>query len=257
VTPAGALLLLGSGGIAGAINAIAGGGSLITFPVAMATGLSSLVANATNSVAVTPAALATAWGYRREIENDRALVRLFAWPAICGGVTGAVLLVVTPPAVFDAVVPALVLLATGLLLFQNLRRQPVPTEGVVAAWTMPKSVAVAVSLQFLVAIYGGYFGAGLGILTLAVFSLLGGRDINRMNGLKMVLGAITNGVAALGFIVAKIVDYPTALLIMAGASAGGYAGARIARRTDPRVVRWAVVAVGVALSAILARKRWG
>jgi uncharacterized membrane protein YfcA len=257
VSPAGAALLFGTGLLAGAINSIAGGGSLLTFPIAMAIGLSSLVANATNSVAMTPAALATAWAYRRELRDDRALVRIFAVPALLGGIAGAVLLVVTPPAIFDTVVPALVLLATGLLLFQNLRRSPPALEKGAPALTLPKSTALAVGLQFLVAIYGGYFGAGLGILTLAVFALLGGRDINRMNGLKMVLGAITNGVAAVGFIVAGIVDCPTALLIMVGASLGGYVGARVARRANPRVVRWAVVAIGVALSVILARKRWG
>lgn len=255
MTPLEGALLFGAAVVGGGINSIAGGGSLVTFPVAIATGLTPLCANATNSVAMTPAAFATAWAYRRELDADRAIVRLFALPALLGGAVGAVLLVVTPPSVFEAIVPALVLGATGLLFYQNIRQAPAPSGG--PAWTERTSTRAALGLQFLNAVYGGYFGAGLGILTLAVLTLIGGRDIHRMNGVKILLGALTNGVAALGFIAARMVDFPTALVILLGASVGGYAGARIARRANPRLVRWAVVAVGVVLSAILARRRWG
>lgn len=242
--------------LAGAVNAVAGGGSLISFPAAVAFGLPALVANATNAVALTPGSIASAFAYRRELTRDRGAVGVLVPPAVVGGLVGSILLLVTPPRVFDTIVPLLVLFATALLLFQNLRpRAASPPEG--SAWVLPRRTGVAVAMQFLVGVYGGYFGAGMGIMMLAILDRLGGVDIHGMNGVKSVLGAAINGVAAVTFVLSGVVDYRVAAIMAAGAVAGGLVGASAARRVKPAVVRWMVVGIGVVLTAVLAQRRWG
>ncbi len=247
-------LLAASSTAAGAINSVAGGGTLLSFPAAIAVGMSPLMANATNAVALTPGSLASAYGYRREIDRDRAVIRLLLPAAALGGALGSVLLLVTPQRLFDAIVPLLVLFATLLLLIQNLRRPTAKTS--VEAWELPRNPVVSVILQLLVGVYGGYFGAGLGIMMLALFVRLGGRDIHRMNGVKTVLAAAINAIAAIAFMVAKAVDYQAAAIMAAFAIIGGLAGAAGARRVKPAVVRWGVVAIGLVLFAQLAYRRW-
>jgi uncharacterized membrane protein YfcA len=256
VTPLQIAGLVVAAALGGAINSIAGGGSLVTFPVAIAAGLTPLAANATNSVGLTPASLATAWAYRRELRQDSAIVRLLALPAFVGAILGAGLLLVTPTSVFDTVVPLLVLFATGLLVWQNVENPHVARAPGAPAWVLPKSKAVVFALELAIAIYGGYFGAGIGIMTLALFSLLGGRDIHRMNGVKILMAALINGVASVGFVIAGIASLPVAAILFVGGSVGGYAGASLARRADPKKVRWLVVAIGVVLSASLAYRKW-
>src|SRR4051812_34309370 len=145
--------------VAGVINAVAGGGTLLSFPAAVAVGLSPLVANATNAVALTPGSLASAYAYRRELAKDRKILRLFLPAAALGGAAGSVLLLVTPQQLFDAIVPLLVLFATALLLAQNLRRGTDTSADPSAEWRVPQRPFVAMLLQFLVGVYGGYFGA--------------------------------------------------------------------------------------------------
>lgn len=242
--------------VAGIVNSVAGGGSLISFPAAVAFGLPSLVANATNAVALTPGSIASAFGYRRELQRDRAAVQVLIPPAVAGGLVGSILLLVTPQRVFDTIVPLLVLFATVLLLFQNLRRRAATApEG--SAWVLPRHTRLAVAMQFLVGVYGGYFGAGMGIMMLAILDRLGGVDIHGMNGVKCVLAAAINAVAAVAFVLAGAVDYRVAGIMAAGAIAGGLVGSSVARRVKPAVVRWMVVAIGVALTAALAYRRWG
>jgi uncharacterized protein len=248
-------LLVCASGAAGVVNAIAGGGSLISFPAAVAFGLSPLVANATNAVALAPGSVASAYGYRRELSTDRAALRVLLPPAFAGGLAGSILLLITPQSVFDTIVPVLVLFATALLLVQNLRPRAPAVEG--AVWVLPESTRAAVGLQFLVGVYGGYFGAGMGIMMLAILDRLGGADIHRMNGVKSLLAAGINAMAAVAFVLAHAVDYRVALIMAAGAVAGGTLGASAARRVKPSYVRWSVVAIGVALSVYLARRRWG
>ena len=250
-----ALVLAASAATAGAINSVAGGGSLISFPAALAVGMSPLVANATNAVALTPGSMASAYGYRREIEGDRAVIRLLLPAAALGGAIGSVLLLITPQNVFEAIVPLLVLFATLLLLMQNLRR-PAVAKDPAGGWDLPRNPAVTMVIQLLVGVYGGYFGAGIGIMMLALFSRLGGRDIHRMNGVKTVLAAAINAIAAIAFVVAKAIDYQAAGIMAVGAIAGGLAGAAGARRVKPVVVRWGVVGIGLVLFAQLAYKRW-
>jgi hypothetical protein len=251
-----AAVLAGATAAAGVVNSIAGGGSLISFPAAVAFGLPPLVANATNAVALTPGSVASAFGYRRELGRDRAAVRLLIPPALAGGLVGSVLLLVTPQSVFDTIVPLLVLFATVLLISQNLRRAPQRAAAEGQAWVLPESTAVAVVLQFLVGVYGGYFGAGMGIMMLAILDRLGGTDIHGMNGVKSVLGAGINAVAAIAFLAARAVDYRAAAIMAVGAIAGGALGAAGARRVKPVYVRWGVVAIGLGLSGVLAYRRW-
>jgi uncharacterized membrane protein YfcA len=249
-----AVLALGLASVlAGAVNAVAGGGSLVSFPAAVAFGLTPLVANATNAVALTPGSIASAFAYRRELSRDRAALRILVPPAAIGGAVGSILLLLTPSRVFDTIVPLLVLFATALLVRQNLRRPaPADTNG---AWVLPKSNRVAIALQFFVGVYGGYFGAGMGIMMLAILDRLGGADIHGMNGVKAVLGTLINAVAAVVFVVNRAVDYRAALIMAVGAVAGGFLGAAGARKLRPDVVRWGVVAIGVGLTAVLIWRR--
>jgi hypothetical protein len=250
-----AALLAAASVVAGAINSVAGGGSLVSFPAALAVGMSPLMANATNAVALMPGSVASAYGYRREIEGDRAVIRLLLPAAAIGGAIGSVLLLKTPQSLFDNLVPFLVLFATLLLLVQNLRRPPAagPAD---QAWNLPRNPAFAVVLQLLVGVYGGYFGAGIGIMMLALFAHLGARNIHRMNGVKTVLAAALNAVASVAFVLARAIDYRAAAIMAIGAIFGGLLGAAGARRVKPSVIRWGVVAIGLVLFAQLAYKRW-
>ena len=250
-------LLAGASAAAGVVNAVAGGGSLLSFPAAVAFGLPPLIANATNAVALTPGSVASAFAYRRELSRDRDALRVLLPSAFAGGLAGSILLLVTPAAIFDTIVPLLVLFATALLLFQNLRpRRPADAQPG-GRWILPRSTGFAVVLQFFVGVYGGYFGAGMGIMMLAILDRLGGADIHGMNGVKSVLSAGINAVATIAFVVAHKVDYLAALIMAVGAIAGGLAGASWARRLKPVYVRWGVVGIGLTLSAVLAWRRWG
>jgi uncharacterized membrane protein YfcA len=256
MTFAEAVLLALSAAAAGVINAVAGGGTLISFPAAVAVGMSPLVANATNAVALTPGSIASAYGYRRELELDRPVLRLFLPAAALGGAIGSVLLLVTPQRLFDAIVPALVLFATVLLLYQNLRKKPSEGGAELPAWDLPERPVVAVLMQLAVGIYGGYFGAGMGIMMLAILSRVGGSNIHRMNGVKSVLGATINAIASVAFLLAGAIDYRAAAVMAVGAIAGGLIGAEGARRVAPQKVRWGVVVIGFVLSVVLAYRRW-
>jgi uncharacterized membrane protein YfcA len=235
------VLLLGASAGAGAINAVAGGGTLLSFPAAMAVGLPSLEANATNSAALTVASLASAWGYRRELAEEKETVRWLLLPSLLGGLGGAALLKATPQRVFDALVPVLLLVATALLALQNLRGGGGKAAEGRRGWLWMGQLGVAV--------YGGYFGAGMGIVMLALLDHLGGDSLHRKNALKVILGVAINGVAALWLLGAGTVRLDAAALMALGASAGGWGGAALARRLDGRKVRWAVVALGFALTS--------
>jgi uncharacterized membrane protein YfcA len=244
--------LVGSAAAAGAINSVAGGGTLLSFPAAMAAGLSPLVANATNAVAMTPGSLAAAWGYRRELRDKGRLTAWLAVPTAVGGVLGAWILRHTGPVVFEVVIPWLVLGATLVILLQTVGVRAF--RGVAPAERGPAGrgrIALVVGLQLLVGIYGGYFGGAMGIVMLAFLTLLGGMQIHQMNAVKNVLAALVNGCASLYFIARGMVDARAALLMAAGAVLGGFAGARVARRIEPGVVRWLVIAIGLGLAVLL------
>lgn len=239
--------------LGGGVNAIAGGGTLLTFPALVALGVPALTANATSTVALWPGALSSMWGYRGELRGARAWVLRLTLPSIAGGVLGAWLLLRTPPDRFAIIVPFLVLGATLLFLGQaplmrRLRRSgaaPAATE--VPAGRDPEAAPWPfLAGQFAIGVYGGYFGAGVGILMLAGLGMMGFTNIHRMNGLKNWGAVCMNVVAAAIFALSGIVDWPVALAMVAGGLLGGYAGSRMAQRVSQQRVRHAIVAIGLA-----------
>ncbi|MBL8205604.1 MAG: sulfite exporter TauE/SafE family protein [Blastocatellia bacterium] len=248
-------LIVGSGVIAGAMNAVAGGGTLLTFPTLIWTGLSPIHANATNTVALVPGALAGAWGYRRELQSAETKRYVLLIPSLMGGLIGGILLRYTPPATFAALVPALILFAVILFALQEpiqrrLRGAQASTEPVTTSrWLIAASV-----LQFLTGVYGGYFGAGMGIMMLATLGLLGFANIHQMNGLKNLLGMTINLTAAMYFIFVGLVHWPEALVMAVGAIVGGYGGAGLARKLGAKFVRVAVIVIGVGMALSLLLK---
>ena len=243
--------------IGGAMNSIAGGGTLLTFPALIGLGIPPIVANATSTVALWPAAAGSMWGYRGELEGSLAWAGGFALPSLLGGSVGALLLMRTPPDRFSAIVPWLVLGATTLFIVQEpvmraeRRRRRLASGGAVsdaerdAKLTRSFPAAPILLYQFLVSIYGGYFGAGVGILMLAALGFMGLSNIHRMNGLKNWGGLCMNAVAATLFSFSRLVNWPVALCMAIGASLGGYAGARAARLVGDRVVRFAIIGIGL------------
>jgi uncharacterized membrane protein YfcA len=247
-------LLFGATALAGAVNAIAGGGTLLSFPAALACGLPSPVANATNALAMCPGSLASAWAYRRDIAARAPLAALLAVPTIVGAAIGAALMLQTPARTFDAIVPVLVLAATLALLLQGVaKRRDAPAESEPASAAAPVSRArlgALAAAQFVVGIYGGYFGAAMGIVMLALLSLVPG-DIHGRVALKNVMSACANGVAAIYFVAGGLIDGHGALIMVPAAIAGGFAGGLASRRASPRAVRMGVVAIGLGVSALL------
>lgn len=253
------LAMVAAAFVAGMMNSIAGGGTLVTFPVLLWVGLDPKVANATSTVALWPGALGSMLGYRRELKGMRGWALAFAVPSLVGGLVGAWLLLKTPPERFAALVPWLVLGATALFMVQGWiarvvrgRRRQAPSSGErTVASTLPNDVAAlqpplsTLVFQGLVAVYGGYFGAGVGILMLASLGFAGFTNIHQMNGLKNWGGLCMNAVAAVTFAFSDIVSWPVALSMAAGATVGGYAGSRLAQRVPQAVVRRAIVLIGL------------
>ena len=249
------LLVTVAAAAGGAINSIAGGGTLLTFPALIALGIPPIIANATSTVALWPGAVGSLWGYRSELAGARAWAIRFAIPSLAGGLIGALLLLRTPADSFDAVVPWLVIGATGLFIAQEpisrwLASRRVQSGAVAGPVQQEPGLRnpplIFLFLQLLVGIYGGYFGAGIGILMLASLGLMGFTNIHRMNGLKNWGGMCMNLVAAVAFAVSGLVDWPVAGAMALGATAGGYAGSRVAQRVSQARVRTAIIAIGLA-----------
>ncbi len=232
---------------AGAMNAVAGGGTLVTFPSLVWVGLPSTIANATSTVAIWPGSLGGMWGYRHDLRGlPNATYALIA-PSVIGGIVGAVLMARTPTRVFDRLIPLLILFATVLFMLQDPVQRLIKTTGKAHAESTNWLIG-AWLFQFLVAVYGGYFGAGIGILMLAAFGIMGFTDIHQMNGLKIFLALCINGVATGYFIWNGMVSWPHALVMAVGAIAGGVWGAGVARRIGPKGVRRIVVIVGFTMA---------
>ena len=235
--------MFGAAFAAGAINSIAGGGTLITFPVLIWLGLDPKVANGTSTVALWPGLFGGLYGYRRELEHSSPILIRLGLTSIVGGAVGAWLLIWTPSPVFANLVPFLILFATLLfmchpVLNQRLRLGSLENKPTKLWWTN------AMVFQFFSAIYGGYFGAGNGILMLAALGLLGLNDLNRANGIKNFLGICINSIAVLSFGLAGLVVWPDALVMSVGALAGGYFGASMAVRVGQAWVRKGVIVIG-------------
>jgi uncharacterized protein len=240
----------GAAFLAGTINSVAGGGTLVSFPTLIWLGLSPVTANATSTVAIWPGSLGGMWGYRRELRSAEPRMLALVAPSLVGGIAGALLLRWTPPAVFAQLVPFLILFATLLFMAQDPVQRMLRTAHP-EAHRSPRWLAGAIAFQLLVALYGGYFGAGIGILMLAALSILGLTDIHQVNGLKSFFALCINGVAALYFMWARMVYWPDVLIMAAGAIAGGYGGAGLARRVGRTAVRRIVVAIGFAMALSL------
>lgn len=213
-----------------------------------------MTANATSTVAIWPGTIGSLYGYRREFRAAERSHLLLIVPSLIGGIAGAILLRMTPSTVFDRLVPFLILFATLLFMAQasvqrwlGMHRHEGPRTG--------KWFAGAMLFQLAVGLYGGYFGAGIGILMLAALAILGLKDIHEMNALKVVLGGTINGIASVYFVVAHMVYWPYVLIMVAGALAGGYGGAGAARKAGGPAVRKTVILIGFGMTIYLFLRR--
>lgn len=242
--PSEALWLLTGGAAfaAGVLNAIAGGGSFLTFPALVFAGVPPLAANATSAIAVSPGYLGSSWGFRAELQAlPRAQVRREVVVAAVGGLVGAGLLLLTPARVFSGLVPWLLLLATALFAAGPKLAQRNAGQGH-PAWRLPGLMGVA--------IYGGYFNGGLGILLMALYTLTGETRLNTVNALKNLNSFVLSLLSVLAFALAGAIVWPQAIWMMGLAMAGGWVGARLAKRLPVRGVRWLVIVTGLVMSAV-------
>jgi uncharacterized membrane protein YfcA len=250
VTPADSALVAAAGALAGALNAVAGGGTLVTFPALLATGMAPVTANVTSSVGLLTGYAGGSVAYRRELGGQGSRIRSLGPASVLGGVTGAVILLVTPAAAFRAVVPFLILLSTALLAVQAplaaavARHRRGETAGNEVTWV----VRVAV---FVGAVYGSYFGAGLGVLLLGVLGVLIEDELQRLNALKGLLSLLINVVGVAVFVLSGRVAWGYAAILAVAAYLGGTLGVGVARRLPPSLLRGAVVVLGVVVACVL------
>ena len=248
---------------AGAVNALAGGGMLVAYPVLVAFGLSPIAGNATATVALLAGGIGAQLGYRKEMKGTAPYLKALVIPCIAGGILGAFLLLKTPAKQFAAMVPGLVLLATFLfaaqapitrLALQIHARLTGADAAAVESSDVPTSpTAMLLGIQFLISIYIGYFGAGAGAIMLASFGFAGLVNIHQMNGLKLWCGMLTNVTAAVVFALQpSLVHWPMVIVMTGGSVIGGYASSRVAQRVSDRSVRLTIVLIGVAMAAWLA-----
>lgn len=240
------LLPEGAAFVAGMMNSVAGGGSFLSFPALIAAGMAPIPANATNSAALWVGNIGSARGYAAELREQRALLAPVLAVSLAGGLLGAVLLVETPSTLFERLIPWLLLFATSLFAASPLLVRPQRRTPRHAWWQL-----VA---QFLVAIYGGYFGAGMGIVMLAILSFTGFPSFNATNAVKNLLSVAINGVALIPFAIARVIDWRFALPMAVVALAGGYAGARFFRRLPAAYARLVVITIGVVMTVVFFRR---
>jgi uncharacterized membrane protein YfcA len=236
------LFLVLAGLLAGTMNAVAGGGSFVSFPVMVLVGLPPVAANATSTVALFPGTMASTWAYRDDLRGIAGISLKVLLPiSLAGGLIGAILLLVTPGGVFDVVIPWLLLLAT--LTFAGGRH--------LGDW-LRRYVRIGrpafLVIQFILSIYGGYFGGAIGLMMMAVWVLISAAELKAMAATRTLLVSATNGSAVLCFALAGAVRWPEMLAMMVSAIAGGYYGARFARHLPPAVLRWFVVALSATVT---------
>ena len=236
------LLLLVAGFGGGVLIAVAGGGTFITFPALVFVGIPALSANASSAVALFPGSLTSAWAYRREIFGIADIdLRLFAALSLVGSLVGAVLLLVTPSSIFAGLVPWLMLFATIVFALGNF-------TSLEKLRHLRLGRRTSIVAMFLMAIYGGYFGAGLGFMMLATLTLLGMRDIMAMNGIKLVLATLMSLISVVTYSLAGVVDWMAVVPVLLGALAGGYLGAHGARRLKPVLLKGFIIVLGAGLT---------
>lgn len=246
------LIVCPAAAVGGAINAIAGGGTLVTFPALMlvlesisGAGSGAILANGTNTVALCPGSFSSSWGYRREVRELWRWTQLLTLPSVLGAALGSWLVITGEEQMFRAMVPWLICLATALFVLQprlsGMLQSPPGAQPADHRW-------LVTGLQLVIGIYGGYFGAGIGILMLSSLSLLNAGSIHQINGLKTILAGLINGVSMVIFIADGSVHWPLAIPMIVSAMAGGWAGATWARRLDKRLVRKIVIGIGITLT---------
>jgi uncharacterized membrane protein YfcA len=240
-----AIFLFFAGMLGGALNSVAGGGGFVAFPALLFTGVPAIAANATQTVALWFGVSASSGAYRDRLNVPRRVMIPLLITSVIGGLGGAYLLLHTPARTFLHIIPWLMLAAT--LLFA-LGPWIVPRKSSLANDASTASIAGASAFEFLVSVYGGYFGGGLGIMNLAMLSAIGMTDIHAMNALKVLLGSVINGVAVLAFISVHVVFWPQAGVMIAGALIGGYFGAHYAQKLSPKLVRTFVILVGTSMT---------
>ncbi|MDA0301069.1 MAG: sulfite exporter TauE/SafE family protein [Chloroflexi bacterium] len=245
--------LLGLGlaaALAGAVNAVAGGGTLISFPSLLAVGLSAKVANMTSTVAIWPGTVAGSLAYRKELSERTSRLKVLSVPSIAGALVGSFLLLVSSERVFDAVVPFLIIFASVMLALNARLSRLAARHGFTSEHEshMPPGMYV---VMFLVGIYGGYFGAGIGILMLAAISILAPDDLQHSNAVKGLLGMLMNFTAVVVFSVSGLVEWGPAAVMAVGAIVGGYGGVAVARRLNANVLRALIVAWGLFMGVYL------
>jgi hypothetical protein len=241
-----AVLLFFAGLLGGALNSVAGGGSFIGFPSLLFTGVPAVPANATNTVALWTGLFFSGGAFRHHLKVRRRVLVTLAGVSVAGGICGALLLLRTPGETFLRVIPWLMLVAVCLFVFgpritRGIRSQPTSEPSA-------KSILAAAFFQLLVAIYGGYFGGGMGFVILAMLTMFGMADVHEMNALKIVLSSATNGIAVVIFILRHAVYWPQALIMIGGAAVGGYFGAHYSLRLPQVWVRRFVIFVGMAMT---------
>jgi uncharacterized membrane protein YfcA len=246
-TPLGLGFVLAAGLVSGAVNAVAGGGSLLVFPALLAVGFPPLAANVTNSVAQWPGYVGVVAGARHELPGQRRRLVATSSVAVFGSALGCVLLLVLPGSVFDAVVPVLVLLASALLGLQQWLKRWIgaPEAG------RPDRLPVLLPAVFLAAVYGGYFGGALGVILIATLSLCAGDDLRRLNATKAVLSLVIASVTVVIFALRAPVNWTAVATLAPATLVGGYVGARLARRLPENVLRASVVVLGVGVGIYL------
>lgn len=236
--------------LAGAGNAVAGGGTNLSFPILIWLGIPPVAANATNGVGLWPGSAGAAWSYRTALRDADRHWWWFAVPSLVGGGIGAWLLLALPPTWFGAMAPWLVIVASGMVAAEPVVRRWLRSPGHEAhrgaGW-----LVLTMSVQFVISVYGGYFGAGMGILMLTSLGLMGMHDLHEANAWKNVLAVAIKGVAVLYFVVAGVLVWPVAIVMAIGSTVGGYATGTFIQQFDQRKLRWVVVAMGVGMGLVL------
>lgn len=243
------LAAFGAALLAGAGNAIAGGGTTLSFPILIWLGLPPVAANATNSVGLWSGSLGAAWSYKNALGRADRRWWWLAVPSVVGGTLGAWLLLTLPPTWFGSLAPWLVIMASALVAVEPFVRRWLRSPGHENAST--GWIGIAMAVQFVIAVYGGYFGAGIGILLLTALGLMGMHDLHEANAWKNVMAAAMKGVAVLYFMVLGVLVWPIAIVMAIGSTLGGYATGRFIQRFDQGKLRWMVVAMGVGMGLAL------
>jgi uncharacterized protein len=250
-----AIFLFTAGALGGAINAVAGGGSFVAFPALLFTGVAPVAANATNTLALWIGVTASGGAYRKRLSISRRVMVPLIITSVVGGLAGAVLLIKTPAQTFLRVLPWLLLGATLLFAFGKHLTGRIAAG--ISQESSDRAVAGASVFELIVAVYGGYFGGGIGIMNLAMLAAMGMTDIHEMNALKVVLGGVINGVAAVTFVITGAIVWPQALVMTVGAVGGGYLSAHYAQKLPQSWIRGFVIFVGAAMTIYFFWRAYG